>query len=117
VYSLELGCGHDRSALAVAYLGSRAIPGLTVPFCIFHGTEDAGVPIAGSEFMLNTAVRPDDLKELHRSDGGPYGRGSYESYDQIHSKTNGKALLRRETTIERKIRLKVITLNGLCTLI
>jgi acylglycerol lipase len=55
--------------LALEEVRNVAIPGLKIPFCIVHGTEDACVPITGSEFMMNTAATPDDQKELHRIEG------------------------------------------------
>lgn len=36
----------------------EAIPGLTVPFYVAHGTNDFGVPIAGTEFLLEHAATP-----------------------------------------------------------
>ena len=47
----------------------KAIPGLDVPFCIVHGTEDHGVPIEGSEYLMEKSTTPDDGREFHRLDG------------------------------------------------
>jgi acylglycerol lipase len=56
--------------LALEAVRKNAIPGLTIPFCIVHGTEDAGVPIDGSRFMMKEAATPEDKKELHELEGG-----------------------------------------------
>lgn len=36
---------------ALEAVREEAIPGFKMPFCIVHGTEDAGVPIEGSDLM------------------------------------------------------------------
>lgn len=61
------------TALAMAMVmddvQSKAVPGLNVPFCTIHGTEDIGVPIEGSELLMEKSVTPDDQKEFHAMDG------------------------------------------------
>jgi alpha-beta hydrolase superfamily lysophospholipase len=57
-------------AEALEEVRNNAIPGLKVPFCILHGTEDYGVMIQGSEFMMDKAETSMDDKEFHRIEGG-----------------------------------------------
>lgn len=45
---------------------TKAIPGFNLPYCIAHGAKDAGVPIAGSEYMINTANTPGDDRDYLR---------------------------------------------------
>lgn len=59
-----LGC-----VLAIEKVHNKAIPGLTVPFCIFHGTADIGVKIKGSQHMMEMASTPEEDKELHPIEG------------------------------------------------
>jgi alpha-beta hydrolase superfamily lysophospholipase len=56
--------------MALEEVRNNAIPGLIVPFCILHGTEDHGVLIQGSEFMMDKAETSMDDKEFHRIEGG-----------------------------------------------
>ncbi|GKY97269.1 hypothetical protein MPSEU_000685300 [Mayamaea pseudoterrestris] len=51
---------------ALETVRSQAIPGLTVPFCIAHGTKDMGVPIEGSEYMVHHVATPKENAEFHR---------------------------------------------------
>jgi acylglycerol lipase len=51
---------------ALEAVRSQAIPGFTVPFCIAHGTQDMGVPIKGSEFMVKNASTPKEDAEFHQ---------------------------------------------------
>jgi alpha-beta hydrolase superfamily lysophospholipase len=44
---------------ALEEVRTKAIPGFKVPFCVIHGTKDAGVPIAGSD-LLWYVVSPGD---------------------------------------------------------
>jgi alpha-beta hydrolase superfamily lysophospholipase len=46
---------------------NRAIPGLTVPYMILHGTEDHGVPISGSELLYEKSASTE--KEFLRKPG------------------------------------------------
>jgi alpha-beta hydrolase superfamily lysophospholipase len=48
---------------------NTAIPGFTVPYLILHGTEDHGVPIAGSEFMWEKAATPEADRSFLRKEG------------------------------------------------
>jgi len=54
---------------ALEEVRSNAIPGFELPYCIVHGTEDAGVPISGSDYMWATASTPESDREYHRIDG------------------------------------------------
>jgi alpha-beta hydrolase superfamily lysophospholipase len=54
---------------AMEAVNHKSIPGFTVPFCIIHGTDDAGVKFEGSQHMLKTASTPEDDKELHPIEG------------------------------------------------
>ena len=45
-----------------------AIPGLMVPYCLIHGTQDGATPIGGAEYMWQTATMPSD-REYHPIDG------------------------------------------------
>mmetsp|Transcript_25078 Transcript_25078/g.57960 ORF Transcript_25078/g.57960 Transcript_25078/m.57960 type:complete len:356 (-) Transcript_25078:327-1394(-) len=46
------------------------IPGLTVPFIVHHGSDDYGVPIEGTEYLLQKCdVSPED-REFVRVEGG-----------------------------------------------
>jgi len=47
-----------------------AIPGLTVPFAVAHGTDDYAVPITGTDFLLENANTPEDDKAVRRVEGG-----------------------------------------------
>lgn len=47
----------------------KAIPGLALPFCIIHGTDDAVIKMEGSEYMLQTAKTLAEDKELHKIEG------------------------------------------------
>merc|ERR1711935_780148 len=47
-----------------------AIPGLTVPFAVAHGTDDYCVPIAGTDFLLEHATTPEDDRGVRRVKGG-----------------------------------------------
>lgn len=42
------------------------IPSFNVPFCVAHGTEDAGVPIAGSELLCEQCQTPSSQREFFR---------------------------------------------------
>ncbi|CAJ1944333.1 unnamed protein product [Cylindrotheca closterium] len=59
-----LGC-----VVAMENACNHVIPEFSVPFCIIHGTQDDGVPIAGSEFMMETCQTLEEDKELHAMDG------------------------------------------------
>ncbi len=45
--------------MALEEARSKSIPGLKVPFCVVHGTDDFGVPIAGTEYLIETAETPE----------------------------------------------------------
>ena len=49
-----------------------AIPGLTVPYCVVHGTDDLGVPVRGSDYLWATALTPEMDRAFLRKDGGKH---------------------------------------------
>ena len=55
--------------VAMENVCKEVIPNFSSPFCIIHGTDDDGVPITGSEFMMKTATTPEEDKELHPLEG------------------------------------------------
>ena len=55
--------------LALEEARNKAIPGFKVPYCLLHGTEDAAVPISGSEFMWEKASTPEGDREFNRIEG------------------------------------------------
>jgi pimeloyl-ACP methyl ester carboxylesterase len=65
---LRLGTGLG-CVLAMEKLCNTVIPEFKVPFCIIHGTEDAGVPIDGSKFMMKTVQTSEEDKNLHCIEG------------------------------------------------
>jgi len=72
------GCGRPfclqtASALldALVFVKSKVIPGLRVPYCLIHGTEDGACPLSGAEYLWNTTtftVPPPD-REYHALPG------------------------------------------------
>eukprot|EP00980_Cylindrotheca_fusiformis_P013647 scaffold3513_cov102-Cylindrotheca_fusiformis.AAC.8 len=62
-----LGC-----VLAMEEVCNNTIPDFKVPFCIIHGTKDEGVPIGGSQFMIQNAQTPKEDKQLHAMDGATH---------------------------------------------
>eukprot|EP00555_Chaetoceros_dichaeta_P005000 CAMPEP_0198261262 /NCGR_PEP_ID=MMETSP1447-20131203/10014_1 /TAXON_ID=420782 /ORGANISM="Chaetoceros dichaeta, Strain CCMP1751" /LENGTH=351 /DNA_ID=CAMNT_0043949117 /DNA_START=75 /DNA_END=1130 /DNA_ORIENTATION=- len=56
--------------LALEEVRKSAIPGLTVPFAVAHGTDDYCVPIAGTDFLLEHATTPEDDRGVRRVEGG-----------------------------------------------
>jgi len=63
----KLGTGLNL-VLALEEVRSRVIPGLTVPFCVLHGTSDYGVPIEGAEYLMDTSMGKEE-NEFHRMEG------------------------------------------------
>ena len=59
--------------LALQSVQTDVIPGVQVPFHINHGTEDHGVPITGSEFMVATAQTPKEDQVFNKIEGGYHG--------------------------------------------
>jgi alpha-beta hydrolase superfamily lysophospholipase len=49
---------------------TNVIPGFRLPYCIIHGTDDAGVLISGSEYMWETTTTPDEDRAFKRVEGG-----------------------------------------------
>jgi acylglycerol lipase len=74
------GCGRTfrlgtavAMVLALEEVKKNAIPGFATPFCIVHGDEDEGVPIAGSQYMYENVDTPDAEKEFHAIPGAYHG--------------------------------------------
>mmetsp|Transcript_7039 Transcript_7039/g.8018 ORF Transcript_7039/g.8018 Transcript_7039/m.8018 type:complete len:350 (+) Transcript_7039:224-1273(+) len=61
---------------------TKAIPGLTVPFAVAHGTNDYGVPIAGTHFLLDHSVTPEEDREVRILEGAFHDLLSEESSDE-----------------------------------
>jgi pimeloyl-ACP methyl ester carboxylesterase len=55
--------------LALEASRTKAIPGLKVPFCTIHGTNDYGVPIEGSELLYAKSDTPEADKCFYRKEG------------------------------------------------
>jgi len=55
--------------LALEEVRNSAIPGLTVPFCVQHGTDDWGVPIEGTDFLINNAATPETDRAVRKIEG------------------------------------------------
>ena len=51
----------------------KIIPDLTVPFHSNHGTEDHGVPVSGSEFLVAESKTPKDCQHFNKIEGGYHG--------------------------------------------
>jgi alpha-beta hydrolase superfamily lysophospholipase len=47
----------------------KGMPGFHVPYCIVHGTEDAGVLIEGSDLMWDQAATPAENRAFKRQEG------------------------------------------------
>lgn len=67
---------------ALEEVRTEAIPGLTVPFCVVHGTEDYGVPIAGTEYLLEHSSTPKDLRGVRLVDGAYHDLLSEDSREE-----------------------------------
>ena len=52
--------------LAMEQVREEIIPGLTVPFCVIHGEKDIAVPIAGTEYLLDTADTTQENRAVQR---------------------------------------------------
>ena len=55
---------------ALERVRDTAIPGLNVPFFVAHGTHDFGVPIAGTEYLVQHSSTPEEDKCVLVIDGG-----------------------------------------------
>lgn len=55
--------------LVMDEIQSKAVPGLNVPFCTIHGTDDLGVPIEGSKRLMDQSATPAEDKEMHSMEG------------------------------------------------
>jgi len=64
----RLGTGLNL-ILAMEEARKEAIPNFKQPYCLVHGTDDAGVPISGSDYMWETAQTTAEDKEYHRVEG------------------------------------------------
>lgn len=45
---------------------NSVIPGLTVPFCAIHGVKDAGVPVEGTDYLIETVETASEDRAYHR---------------------------------------------------
>lgn len=85
---LHIGGRPFRLGTAVGLLSAleevreTAIPGLTIPFAVAHGTDDICVPIAGTEFLLEHARTPEDDRAVHRVVGGYHDIFSEETREE-----------------------------------
>lgn len=55
---------------ALESVREEAIPGLKVPFCVSHGTDDFSVPIAGMDFLLEHSMTPEEDRAVRKVEGG-----------------------------------------------
>lgn len=89
---LSMGLHHGGQAFrlgtAAGLLGALeavrqvAIPGLTIPFAVAHGTSDHAVPITGTDYLLEHADTPEDNKAVRRVEGGYHDILSEETGEQ-----------------------------------
>ena len=70
------GCGRAfRLGTAVNLLDaledvrSNAVPKLTAPFCVCHGTEDAAVLVSGTHYLLENAQTPEPDRAVLLQEG------------------------------------------------
>jgi len=78
--SISMGLHHGgqkfRLGTAIGLLSAmedvrqNSIPGLTIPFAVAHGTDDAAVPIEGTEYLLDKAETPKKDRAFNRVVGG-----------------------------------------------
>ena len=54
---------------ALEFARETAIPGLTVPFCVCHGTDDGGVPIAGTELLMEKSSTRESDRKFQKVEG------------------------------------------------
>jgi len=47
----------------------KLIPGLSVPFCVCHGTKDEAVKIEGTDYLMDSAATPKADRACLRVDG------------------------------------------------
>ncbi len=60
----------------------EAIPRLTVPFYVGHGTNDFGVPISGTEYLLEHAATPEEDRCVNIIEGAYHDLLSCESREE-----------------------------------
>lgn len=48
----------------------EAIPGLSVPYFVAHGSHDFGVPLAGTEYLVEHSTTPEEDRSVRIIDGG-----------------------------------------------
>ncbi len=66
-FSLGTGLGLLN---AIENVQKEAIPGLSIPFFVAHGTHDYGVPVTGTEYLLKHATTPDENRCARIIEGG-----------------------------------------------
>jgi len=64
---------------------SKVIPGLNMPFCTVHGTQDLAVPIAGSEYLMEHSATPEKDKALLRIEGARHDLFSEPNAEDVVS--------------------------------
>lgn len=59
--------------LAMQSVQEDVIPAIQIPFHVNHGTDDHGVRISGSEFLVEKALTPKEDQVFNRVEGGYHG--------------------------------------------
>jgi len=54
---------------ALEAVREKVIPGFNIPFCVCHGTHDWGVPVTGTEFLLEHATTKEQDRGVRIIDG------------------------------------------------
>ena len=60
-----------------------AIPGLSVPFHVSHGTHDYGVPVTGTEYLLEHSTTPEDKRGVNIIEGAYHDLLSDDAREEI----------------------------------
>lgn len=68
---------------AMEKVREEAIQGLSVPFYVGHGTNDFGVPIAGTEYLLEHSATPEDDRCVNIVEGGYHDLLSSEMREKV----------------------------------
>ena len=55
---------------AITSVEKEVIPGLTSPFFVAHGTNDAGVPVGGTEYLASSSKTPKEDQCVRIIEGG-----------------------------------------------
>lgn len=54
---------------ALEEVRTKVVPGFNVPFCVSHGTEDLGVKVEGTEYLLEHSVTSDSDRKVRMIEG------------------------------------------------